>query len=232
MKKSAGILATLVLNVAFVSMASAYTISFDATTKDADGVLTTNQVGAIVWNFNGGLNTMPSLYTGYTANNASVVSGSIDGSWAQPGRGSANQDNTQYLEVGTTNVNTPGITVTLNQLYTYFGLYWGSIDNYNYLSFYNGSTLVDSFRGDQITALEPAPANGDQASKLTNVYVNFHDLPTFNSFRLTSTSAAFEVDNIAVANTKASDSVPEPATLILFGTGLAGLAGLRLRRKK
>ncbi len=30
----------------------------------------------------------------------------------------------------------------------------------------------------------------------------------------------------------ATNEVPEPATMLLFGTGLAGLAGLRLRRKK
>lgn len=32
--------------------------------------------------------------------------------------------------------------------------------------------------------------------------------------------------------TKISDPVPEPATMLLFGAGLAGLAGSRLRRKK
>lgn len=34
------------------------------------------------------------------------------------------------------------------------------------------------------------------------------------------------LDNVAV------DPIPEPATMILFGTGLAGLVGTRLRRKK
>jgi hypothetical protein len=34
------------------------------------------------------------------------------------------------------------------------------------------------------------------------------------------------------AEASASSPVPEPATMLLFGTGLLGLAGLRLRRKK
>jgi len=31
---------------------------------------------------------------------------------------------------------------------------------------------------------------------------------------------------------EAPASVPEPATMLLFGTGIAGLAGIRIRRKK
>ncbi len=36
----------------------------------------------------------------------------------------------------------------------------------------------------------------------------------------------------APANNTGPSSVPEPATILLFGAGLAGFAGLRLRRKK
>lgn len=41
-------------------------------------------------------------------------------------------------------------------------------------------------------------------------------------------------DNIWVANfnIKDSSSVPEPSTMLLLGSGIAGLAGIRIRRKK
>ena len=39
----------------------------------------------------------------------------------------------------------------------------------------------------------------------------------------------FNIDNIVV---NSSQPVPEPATMLLFGTGIAGLAGSRLRRKR
>ena len=35
-----------------------------------------------------------------------------------------------------------------------------------------------------------------------------------------------------VTNNGGTAPVPEPATMLLFGTGLLGLAGLRLRKKK
>lgn len=43
---------------------------------------------------------------------------------------------------------------------------------------------------------------------------------------MSSTQYAFEADNIAIGR------VPEPTTMLLFGLGLVGLAGVRRKIKK
>jgi len=75
------------------------------------------------------------------------------------------------------------------------------------------------FTGTDLTT--PSGDYGNQTATSSNLYVNFLDLPLFDSFKMTSTLYAFEADNIAIGK------VPEPATLLLLGLGLLSLVGLR-----
>ena len=56
-------------------------------------------------------------------------------------------------------------------------------------------------------------------------------LGTYSSITFTDTSENWHGLTVGAVGLP-SNSVPEPATMLLFGTGLAGLAGLRIRRNK
>src|SRR5262245_37590721 len=86
---------------------------------------TTNVSGHTVVDSDSGL---PANYTGQ----GSVVTGSISGQTAAPAG-----DATPYLTVAYP-AQSGTMLATLGASYNYFGLYWGSIDNYNTLKFYNG----------------------------------------------------------------------------------------------
>jgi hypothetical protein len=150
-----------------------------------------------------------------------LVTGSVSGRYASP-YGITDR----YLSVPY-DYSAGAVTLTTPGSYNYFGLYWGSLDAYNSIHFYNGASLIASYDG---AAIYPLLANGGQSSWASNRYVNFlfTEGALFDRIVLVSTNWAFESDNHAFGNITAA--VPEPGTLALFGLALLGL-GVTARRR-
>jgi hypothetical protein len=135
------------------------------------------------------------------------------------------RDETQYLTTGIGEV-----TIQLAEGHEYFGLLWGSVDDYNSLSFYSGDTLLFNLTGLDVDAM----ANGDQGANGT-LYVNVFSDILFDRVVASSTSYGFEFDNVALAvHLPAAEIeigvVPEPGTLALLGLGLLASIVSRHRR--
>jgi VCBS repeat-containing protein len=138
--------------------------------------------------------------------NAGVVSGSSSVTAAPyVGPAPGHQDTTQYLSIGGNATE----TITFASQKNVFGLYWGSVDSYNSIKFYDGTTLVASYTGADIS---PLLSNGNQGSFASNGYVEFSGLHSFNKVVLSSTSNAFEIDNISAGY------VPPPTLGPVTGT--------------
>jgi len=209
-----------------LSSAYGYNITFDGVVSSSDGTLTTNHLWASVWNFNSGNldSARPDLFSSIESDfNAAVVAGSASGLYAKPGQ----TDLTYYLAVPDPHKYSSG-SITINLLKDtndFLGLYWGSIDKYNSITFSRGGIGFLTLTGEDVVG---SSAKGNQYNPNSNIYVSFNDLPAFDSFTLTSTNRAFEVDNIAVG----ASPVSEPASMFLFGLGFLGISSLRLRKKK
>jgi hypothetical protein len=204
-------LALVAVSVFGTASHAAPIITFGGATAGDGSGLTTSETGATVFDFNSG---MPSAYTG----DGAVVTGSKP-TYAAP---ALNDGESPYLTVAIDKPNgsqeiVPGGT------YNYFGLYWGSIDDYNTLLFYLNDKLVDSWTGAQVRL--KGVNTGNQTADGSNRYVNFYfGSAYFDEVVISTNGYAFESDNHAFAR------VPEPGTLALLGLGLLGAGAMRRRR--
>ena len=182
-------------------------------TLEDPGVHSTQVAGATTINFNDGSCGAYASCTGTFG--SAIVAGNLSGVYASP-----YGIDSSYLTVGYGSA-----TLSLSSSYDYFGLYWGSVDTYNHLSFFLDDVLVSTFDGDE---LAPLMASGNQTSYSSNRFVNFlfSGGDRFNRVTLTSDGYAFETDNHAFGNVT---SVPEPATALLLAVGALPIL---LRKKR
>ncbi len=110
------------------------------------------------------------------------------------------------------------VEVQFNGLTSYFGMFWGSMDNYNFVDFYSGANLLTTITG--------------MAQVNTNGFIDFTADTTADQFDrvvLRSHDGAFEFDNFA-ATASSSTAVSAPSTLAIFALGLMGLASRRFKK--
>jgi hypothetical protein len=136
-------------------------------------------------------------------------------------------DTTRYLSIGSAAPPTETALLTLSAPVTYLGLYWGSVDTYNTISFLDalGNTITTTgldtskYTGSDILN----PANGFQGDG-GSAYVNFFFTGgEVSKVLFSSDQKAFEIDNIAAG-------VPEASTWAMMILGFLGLGFLGYRR--
>ena len=151
--------------------------------------------------------TLDAMFSG--SGNAGIVNGSSINISLAPivGPSPGQPDTSDYLSVGANSSE----TITFASEQNAFGLYWGSIDTYNTISFYNGAVLVASYTGAEILPM----LAGNPGNFALNGYVEFANLGLFNEVVLGSGANAFEVTNIS------SGTIASGATEIASGTNLA-----------
>jgi len=183
----------------------------------------------------GGL--MPSGITVSFPSDAQAVQGSVSGKYAAPflsGNNGVNfggqpdgADATTYLTSGSTGAFPgAGATLAFPGLKMYMGLLWGSVDKDNTLTFFNGATEIATFTGSDVTSL----ASGDQGASGT-FYVNINFSSPFDRVVATSSSYAFEFDNVAFSTNPIG--VPEPGVAGMFALGLLLLgSGCWLKKRE
>jgi len=193
--------------------ADAITLTFGGTPVAGQGQFS-NVAGVTTIDFESGAPTSGLAIYSAPIGYPTVVTGNIDPSL---------EDISRYLTVSTIDARgTSPVTIDFANPLDYFGLYWGTPDAYNTISFFNGDTLLQSFTGDAIvSSITPSGA----------VYANFFAEPgeSFNKVVLSDRWIAFDSDNHAY-KVATSEPVPEPASSLSVFAGV--VAGALVKRKQ
>ena len=180
---------------------------------------------------------LPSGITVSFVPDGAAVTGAVSGQYAAPwlsGGNGANfgaqpdgADLTTYLTSGG-----PGgsATLTFAGQQSYLGLLWGSVDNFNTLEFFSGGVSVAMFTGTDVgNSAGSGNCIGGNQGTFGTCYVNINFLTgSFDKVVATSSSHAFEFDNVAFSALPLK--VPEPGTVGVFLLGLL-LVGSAYRLK-
>lgn len=140
-------------------------------------------------------------------------------------------DTTRFLTIGfNAGIIFPNLkteTLSLGSDYTKFGFYWGSIDQYNTVTFLNDGVTMFSLSGNAVPNVNLNAAAATANTR--NRYVNFDFTGgmAFDEVVFGSTYRGFEVDNLAFAG-----AVPELSTWAMMLVGFAGIGTLAWRRNK
>ena len=218
--------AGIVVAACFLAMFQSAQATSISVSAEAPGVLLPSLPSAAVLTFdNLPVGSLPSLqFSGGTlSGSAAEENTSVVGKFAQPAG-----DATGFLTV-----SYPSASGAVDLIFTnpqnYFGLYWGSMDSYNSVTFLENNDLIATYSGTNIATLTGLVADGDRQSASSNRYIEFYlGTDFYDEVILSTADYGFEVDNIAFG--EPPSPISEPGSLMVLGSSLYGLALVRRSR--
>ncbi|MEM6434316.1 MAG: PEP-CTERM sorting domain-containing protein [Cyanobacteria bacterium P01_D01_bin.115] len=208
-----------------MSVAPAHAVSFTVTGHECPTALCTDLASA-----------------GYTVDEGLVTSGSIKNSTLTPGTDDKTSvdsvdDSSSVVSYNVASIGTQPVGVTnlieVSGLDGMFEFFWGSVDTFNVIEFFDGGVSVGIFDGTDIAeavGLSTSDANA-QGNYHFDAFVNFAGV--FDSVKLSNQVTGDASKETLIAFEVAAASVPEPASLLgLAAFGLVSAGSLMNRKKQ